>query len=96
MKQILILFCYLNLLLLCGDVELNPGPSAKDSYSCYNFSLCHWNLNSITAHDFSKVSLLEAFNAVHKFDIFCLTETYLDNTVPSDELKLQLDGLQAG
>ena len=44
------------ILFVCGDVELNPGP--KNRNSCYNFSICHWNLNSITAHNFAKVNLL--------------------------------------
>ena len=33
------------LLLLCDDVELNPGPTKKRN-SWLNFSICHWNLNS--------------------------------------------------
>ena len=42
-------------LFVCGDVELNPVP--KNRNSCYNFSICNWNLNSITAHNFAKVNL---------------------------------------
>ena len=45
-------------LLLCGDVELNPGPTKKRN-SWFNFFVCHWNLNSLTAHHFEKVNLLE-------------------------------------
>ena len=47
-------------LFICGDVELNPGPKNTKS-SCY-FSVCHWNLNRTPAHDFSKLSLIEAYN----------------------------------
>ena len=36
-----------------GDIELNPGPRKSNDN---NLSVCHWNLNSITAHDFSKLS----------------------------------------
>ena len=39
-----------NLLLLCGDVKLNPG--SKDN-TAIKFSICHWNLNSIAAHNFA-------------------------------------------
>ena len=46
---------YSLLLLLSGDVELNPGP--KRNYS-NAFSICHWNLNSISAHNYAKVFLL--------------------------------------
>ena len=35
-----------------GDIHLNPGP--KRNKSCYNFSIFHWNLNSITAHNYVK------------------------------------------
>ena len=66
---------YLCQLLLCrlhinlsGDIELNPEPKPN---SCENFSVCHWNLNSILAHNFSKVLLLNAYTSLHSFDIIC-------------------------
>ena len=63
------------LLLICDcDIELNPGQKKRDS--SYNLSVCHWNLNSIAAHDFSQLTLLEAYNMKHNFDIICLSETY--------------------
>ena len=68
-------------LFVCGDVELNPGPKKRNS--CYDFSICHWNLNSITEHNFAKVNLLQAYNAIHDFDMICLSESYLDLTVSS-------------
>ena len=71
-----------------GDVELNPGP--KNRNSCYNFSICHWNLNSITAHNFAKVNLLQAYNAIHDFDMICLSKSYLDLSVSSDNDNLYI------
>ena len=65
-----------DLLLLCGDIELNPGPRPNSGQS---FSICHWNLNSIAAHNFSKISLLRAYNAIHNHDIVCHSETYLNH-----------------
>ena len=38
---------------LSGDIEHNPGPKSN-SYE--NFTVCHWNVNTISAHNFSKVS----------------------------------------
>ena len=76
--------------IICGDTELNPGP--KKYKSCDNFSLCHWNLNSIPAHDFSKLSLLEAYKTYHMYDVLFLSETYLDFSVPYDDLRLNLSG----
>ena len=37
------------LIILSGDIEKNPGPKFS---SCDKFSICHWNLNSISAHNF--------------------------------------------
>ena len=59
-------------LFICGDVEINPGPK---NTKCYYFSLCHWNLNSVSAHDFSKPLLIEAYNTHHNFDMIYLSET---------------------
>ena len=40
-----------SLILLSGDIKTNPGPTPS-SGQC--FSICHWNLNSIAAHNFAK------------------------------------------
>ena len=72
-----------------GDIEKNPGPKAK---SCQSFSICHWNLNSIPAHNFAKLSLLQAYNTIHKYDIICLSETYLNSSIPNDDDNLEIPG----
>ena len=41
---------YSLLILLSADVELNPGPKRA---STSNISTCHWNLNSISAHNYT-------------------------------------------
>ena len=43
---------------LSGDIEENPGPKPNSS-DC--LSICHWNLNSISAHNFIKLSVLRAY-----------------------------------
>ena len=86
-----IIFCVLIVLIICDDIELDPV-SKKDE-PCDNFSLCHWNLNSIAAHDFSKLSLLEAYNSHHMCGIISLSETYLqDSSVPYDDPRLNSSG----
>ena len=50
----------------------------KDSSKC-NFSIAHWNLNSIAAQNFVKLSQLEAYNPLHSFDLICLSKTRLYN-----------------
>ena len=73
----------------CDDIEINPGPK---STSQQGFSICHWNLNSIIAHNFGKIFLLKAYAAIHKSDIICLSETYLDSSIATNNDKLDMDG----
>ena len=63
-------------------ILVNPGPRKRNNY--YDFSICHWNLNNKAAHNFEKVELLEACDTLNKFDIICLSERYLNNSVLSD------------
>ena len=51
------------LILLSSDVEINPGPRHSSGEF---FSICHWNLNSVSAYNYTKLSSLKAFIAVHK------------------------------
>ena len=74
---------------LSGDVQFNPGPKNK---SDVNFSMCHWNLNSVAAHNYDKVFLLKAYIAVYKFDIIFTSETYLDTSIISDDGNLKILG----
>ena len=74
----LLCWLYILLIILSGDVELNPGPKLK---AVQTLSVCYWNLNSICAHNFTKLPLLRAYVSVHKFDIICLSETYLDSSI---------------
>ena len=75
--------------MLIGDVEVNPGPKKKDK-DC--LSICHRDLNSISAYDYSKLFLLNSYNSLHKFDIICLSETYLDSNTPLDDDNLEISG----
>ena len=81
----LLSWLYILLITLIGDVELNPGPKRK---AAQTLSICHWNLNSICAHNFSKLSLLRAYVSVHKFDIICFSETYLDSSIDDESLEI--------
>ena len=74
---------------LSGDIELNPGP--KLNYR-ENFSVCHWNLNNISADNFSKVSFLNEHTFLHSFDITCSSETYLDSSILSHDPNLEVHG----
>ena len=71
-------------LLQHGNIELNPGPKY--------FSICHWNLNGLTVHNFLKVFQLQDFNLVHKIDIICISETHIDSSVSKDDNALSIEG----
>ena len=75
------------LLLQSGDIEINPGPMKS-----LRFNLCHWNLNGIAAHDFVKVTLIEAFIKANNIDIICLPEIFLDSTMPLNDERLYIKG----
>ena len=50
------------LLIPCGgDIQTNPGPKKNTK-----ISFCHWNLNGIATHNFSKVSLLQTMATFRK------------------------------
>ena len=68
-------------LLLCRNIELNPGPTKKRS-SWFNFSICQWNLNSLTTRSFS----------VNKFDIISLSESFLDSSILTENNNLKISG----
>ena len=81
-----ILWYFFSLLEFTGDIELNPGPKSDSSQ---NFSICHWNLNSI---EYSKISLLTAQISIHNFDIICLSETHLTSALDIKNGNLKIPG----
>ena len=84
-------FVFIMLILLTyGDIESNPGPRRCDS--CSNFSVCHWNLNIMIAHNFKKISLLEAYSTIIKFGVICLLESCLDSSIAFNDNDLNIKG----
>ena len=83
----IILYIYLyQLIYQCGDISRNPGPQSD-----FNLKVCHWNIGSVVVRRFEKLSLLKAYNAIHNFDIICLSETFLDSSYSSKDHDLTLD-----
>lgn len=78
------------LLYQSGDIETNPGPnssgsSERDSSYLFpplhgNFSLVHYNIQSVL----NKLDIIEP--ELSSFDIIALTETWLNNSVSTDDL----------
>ena len=75
------------LLLKSGDIESNPGPRKSST-----LKFCHWNLNGLAAHEFIKLSFLEGYINVNDIDIICLSETFLDSSIPIDGNRLSIPG----
>ena len=69
---------FFHLLELSGDIEFNPGPEPDSSQSFSNY---HGNLNSMPAHNYSKITLLTAYISIHELNIICLFETYLTSPI---------------
>ena len=78
------IFYSILIILLSGDIEVNPGPNRNGF-----LKLCHWNLNSICAREKIKVSLIEAYNSIHRYDIFAISETMLNDTVHNDDILIE-------
>ena len=64
-----------------GDVETSPGTNKKSStyLTCY-----HWNVNSLIAHDFLKLTSSQGYNTLCKYDFICIIETYFDNPLEAE------------
>ena len=45
-------------------------------------------------HSYVKISLFKAYLSIHKFDIVCLSETYLDTSVPLHDVNLEIHGYE--
>ena len=52
----------------------------------------HWNLNGVAAHEFIKVLLLQWYITERNFDIICLSETFLNSSLNSEDDRLKIEG----
>ena len=68
---------------ICGDVEQNPGGSENDF-----FQIFHWNVNSLSAHQFQRLSLIESYNSTKNFHFIAITETALRDSDPDENIFL--------
>ena len=72
------------LLLKHGDVEINPGQRKKKQ----DLFLVYININSILVHN--KLTLSQAYNTIHQYDILYISETFLDSSISNDDTTLSL------
>lgn len=99
--KLMIFSLLLSLLLLCGDIEINPGPSSSDtsvaSTNSYNSNI---DTSSFSHKMGSLISMMhlniqsfkpkiDIINSELKdFDILCFTESWLHNAVSDNDLLL--------
>ena len=73
------------MLLLSGDIHINPGPSTFTP-----FSICHINTRSLCPTNRTrKIGEIHSELCIrHKYDIICISETWLDQTITDDMVNL--------
>lgn len=77
------------LILLAGDVQVNPGPASEPSDGGHQLRIYYQNVRSLK----NKLSVLRSeAPALRKFDVISLTETWLNSDVATPELELGLSG----
>ena len=71
------------MLQLCGDIHLNPGPKYIE--------ICHVNMRSMKSQNRSEKidELYSELCVLKKYDIICVTETWLDNSILDAEIELK-------
>lgn len=88
------LFYFFTEQMLCksGDVETNPGPPRTNIVNRKgNLKIGHVNIRSILSlcdrpAGLTKHDMLCAFLSVHKFNIMGVTESWLDPSIPTEDL----------
>ena len=83
--EICVFFYYKILIILThGDVHTNPGASPSSL-----FKFAHWNPNSLVAHNFSRIPILEAFMIKENLNLFAITESALKNSIPDRNIEIE-------
>ena len=54
--------------------------------SKHNLSFAVWNLDSLPARDFARISLIESLQTTYDFDIFGVCESILTDNIPKEDL----------
>jgi len=70
-------------LFLCGDIELNPAPPPNDY-----LKFMHWNANSLPAHNFARIPLIQLYNAINDFSLIAISETALKTEIPNEKIEI--------
>ena len=75
------------LLILCGDIETNPGPTFSSNKK--QMSFCHVNTRSLFANnDDAKLGQLQTQAIDHQWDLIGISESWLNNSIPDKTVSL--------
>ena len=77
------LLILLILLLMCGDIEQNPGPESSVSEITPHIGIIHLNIRSIR----NKMNFIESFFT--DFEVICFSETHLSAEFEVEQLTLE-------
>ena len=69
-----------------SQIYLSVFKQFRISYICILCDILY------SAHNFLEIISLRAYVTVHKFDLICLYETYLDSSILHDDDNLQIPG----
>lgn len=75
-----VMFILYLIILLCGDIEINPGPRS------FNLTIGHINARSLNMED--KFDEISSIVLDRKFDIFAVSETWLGTSILSETLDI--------
>ena len=70
--------------------EIGSNPRPKNSQINKNLSCCHWNVNSLLALKFSKVTQIDTYKSSSSHDFASISETYFDSSVLEADRSFQL------
>ena len=70
-------------LFICVDVAENPGPNPS---GLFRFS--HWNCNSLPAHNYQRISSIQAHITTNDLHLFAVTESALHKNIPNDQIDI--------
>ena len=71
-----------SLLIVCGNIELNPGPEGTPVSHENTLSIVHANIRSL------RNKLNYAIDIIEDFDIIFFTEAHLDNSISDADIRL--------
>jgi len=90
-RHILLIFLLFTLLLACGDVHPNPGPTNKTPPPLKPITFCHLNTRSLpTVNDLGpRLHHIEQELTIdNHYDIIAMTETHLSAQIPDSEITI--------